>query len=436
MTSSILSQKPLVLGLQHLIKATLSLSAFSAAGLGAVEVVGDPKDAGPKVELSVPHYVAPKQAEHSESVVSEVTNNVANPTGMAAVLPLFNQNGAMSVWVKGLKLEDSSTPDNAHNIQSEEPHETSAAEAASAPQSNAHGEARILTPQMNEHTTFVSGSGATPEKINIIRGNMPAASGSPLLAAPIGGLYQQSSVGPLPIVARDGRTSFDAYKRPFSGGGAPKVAIVIGGLGLNSRITDRAIDQLPSEVTLSFVPTANNLQGWINKARSRGHEVLIEVPMEPIDYPDNDPGPQTLMANASADENQKRLEYSLSRATGYFAVTNYLGGRFATSAGVGNFMHTLKMRGVGFISDGTTNMANNAQSNGLRAANADRIIDQRPASEDISAQLSALESIAKQRGSALGFGVGYAVTIDQVANFIQQARSKGILIAPASSVCA
>ena len=33
----------------------------------------------------------------------------------------------------------------------------------------------------------------------------------------------------------------------------------------------------------------------VARAREAGHEVLLEVPMEPFDYPDNDPGPQTLL---------------------------------------------------------------------------------------------------------------------------------------------
>ena len=145
-----------------------------------------------------------------------------------------------------------------------------------------------------------------------------------------------------------GATPFDVYKRPDNASGA-KVALVIGGLGLNARITERAINQLPAEVTLSFVPYADNLQGWINKARSQGHEVLIEIPLEPFDYPENDAGPHTLLASGTPDENKRRLEYLLSRATGYFGVLNYLGGKFATSATANNaFMGALKSRGLGF----------------------------------------------------------------------------------------
>src|SRR4029077_15730556 len=122
-----------------------------------------------------------------------------------------------------------------------------------------------------------------------------------------------------------------AYARPVTLTGKPRVALIIGGLGLNAKATREAIASLPPEVTLSFVPYADGLQGWIDMARAAGHEVLLEAPMEPKDYPDNDPGPYTLMADGQQADTTRRLEWLLSRATGYFGVTNYLGSRFVQS---------------------------------------------------------------------------------------------------------
>ena len=79
---------------------------------------------------------------------------------------------------------------------------------------------------------------------------------------------------------------------------------------------EAGIDSLPPEVTLSFVPYSEDLQGWIDDARAAGHEVILEIPMEPYDYPANDPGPHTLLARADAMENQRRLEWLMSGETG------------------------------------------------------------------------------------------------------------------------
>ena len=71
---------------------------------------------------------------------------------------------------------------------------------------------------------------------------------------------------------------------------------------------------------------------WIDKARGGGHEVLMEVPMEPFDFPDSDPGPHTLRAGQDEDANIQRLTWALTRFTGYAGVTNLLGQRFLSDS--------------------------------------------------------------------------------------------------------
>ena len=253
----------------------------------------------------------------------------------------------------------------------------------------------------------------------------------PLAQAPIAGLTAPGPGGLLPIISPDGRMPAQVYARPFHDTGAPKVALVIGGLGLNAKTTRQAIEDLPPEVTLSFVPYAEGLQGWIDLARSNGHEVLLEAPMEPLDYPQNDPGPYTLMAQDPAGETTKRLEMLLSRATGYFGVTNYLGGRFLTSdSAMGVFGNAMHQRGLGFIDDGSAGGRGGAEPR----ASAERVIDQDLESGSIDQQLQALESSAQQHGRALASGFAYPVTLQEVQKWASALQSHGVALAPASAL--
>ncbi|MDB5451486.1 MAG: hypothetical protein JWO33_64 [Caulobacteraceae bacterium] len=258
--------------------------------------------------------------------------------------------------------------------------------------------------------------------------------GAPLPPAPIAGLTEPAPGGALlPIVATDGRSAFQAYARPFISNGKPKVAMVVGGLGLNPKYTRQAIEQLPAEVTLSFVPYREDLQSWIDLARAHGHEVLLEAPMEPNDYPDNDPGPFTLMAGGQPQETAKRTEWLLSRATGYFGLTNYLGSKFVTSeAGMSAFTQTLKARGVAFVDDGSAAK----RGGGIPRASADRIIDDQLAAEAINQRLADLESTAAKRGQALGSGFSYPITLTQVSAWAQGLDQRGFQLAPASALMA
>jgi len=262
---------------------------------------------------------------------------------------------------------------------------------------------------------------------------------SPLPRAPIAGMTEPGPNGVLPIIASNGRTPAQAYARPYTAvQGRPMVAVVIGGLGFNARATTQAIDELPAEITLSFVPYASDLQGWIDRARARGHEVLIELPMEPFDPDADDTGPQTLLATATPQQNTARLEQLLSRASGYFGVTNYQGARFATSAQASApVVQQLRRRGLVFLSSGIgqrTALSVEAQRAGLPNTAADRIIDARREAEAIDDQLLNLEALALQNQSAVGAGFAYPVTMEQVGRWARDVESRGYELAPASAV--
>ena len=260
-----------------------------------------------------------------------------------------------------------------------------------------------------------------------------AFAGGPLPPAPIAGFYAPGHSGPLPIIAQDGRTPAEAYARPFAANGRPKVALIVRGLGLNERTTRQAIETLRPEVTLSFVVYADGLQGWIDMARARGHEVLLETPMEPENFPDNDPGPYALLASGQPAETIKRLEWILSRATGYFGLTNYLGARFlATGPAYDAFATSARGRGLAFIDDGLAA----DKGGGLPRATPERQIDGKLDGAAIDQQLAALEAGAQQRGQALGMGLPYPVTLEKVAEWANSVETRGYQLAPASSMTA
>jgi polysaccharide deacetylase 2 family uncharacterized protein YibQ len=259
-----------------------------------------------------------------------------------------------------------------------------------------------------------------------------ASATGPLPQAPIAGLYVPGpGGGTLPVMAADGRTAAEAYARPFAADGRPRVALVIGGLGLNPQTTRAAIETLPPEITLSFAPYAEGLQGWIDLARNHGHEVLLEAPMEPIDYPANDPGPYTLIADNRPEETVRKLEWLMSRASGYFGLTNYLGSRFVTSdTAMATFTMALKARGLAFVDDGQASL----RGGPIPRASADRIIDDELSSGAIDGQLKLLEVGAAGRGQALGSGFAYPVTINQVRTWAAGLSGRGLQLAPASAM--
>lgn len=284
-----------------------------------------------------------------------------------------------------------------------------------------------------------TGNGDVSMTVTEISSNAsPAPAASPLAKAPIQGFFERTPAGDLPRIAENGQTPAQAYARPFAApAGAPRVSIIVGGLGLNQNHTLSAINELPPEVTLSFVPYANDLQTWINRARAAGHEVLLELPMEAYDYPNVDTGPHTLLTSAKPEENVRRLSLLMGKASGYFGVTNYQGAKFATDArAAAPVLKALKDRGLVFMHDGAANrsaLPQAAQETGLVFSVADRIVDAEPSADAIDRELLQLEALAIQNGKAVGVGYAYPVTIETFRLWAQGLKAKGYVLAPASS---
>ena len=260
-----------------------------------------------------------------------------------------------------------------------------------------------------------------------------------LAPVPDPALVLQTEKGLLPVIGPDGRQPWQVYARPFEAAeDTPRIAIIMGDMGLSAPATNTAIQQLPGTVTLAFAPYATNLQDWIGKSRAAGHEVMLQLPMEPYDYPANDPGPNALLTTLSAGANLERLEWLLSRFAGYTGVTNYMGSKFTTSAkDIRPVMEALKSRGLMFIDAKTSERSvasRIARDLGVPVAINNRYIDNEASRRKIDERLGDLERIARASGAALGIAFPYPVTIERLAKWASELDAKGIRLAPASAV--
>lgn len=279
---------------------------------------------------------------------------------------------------------------------------------------------------------------AAPPPMQSLPANIdsPLYAGAALVADP--GLIEQTAAGPLPRIADNGRTPMAAYAPPVAAAKAPKIAMVVTGLGVSAKATAAAIAGLPPAVTLAFAPYAGDVQRWVSEARRRGHEVLLEVPMEPYDFPDSDPGPHTLRIGAPEDANIERLTWAMTRFSGYAGVTNLLGGRFLADAdSLEPVMTFVSRRGLLFFdsgSGGRSAVPEVASQLGAPFAQSAVTIDAIQTGMEIDQRLSELETRARAGGAAAGTGFLYPLTVERIGAWAQGLAGRGFVLVPASAI--
>ena len=219
----------------------------------------------------------------------------------------------------------------------------------------------------------------------------------------------------------------------------PKVAVVLMGLGLDRAATEAAIDQLPASISLSFSPYAPDLGDWVQRARQRGHEVLLDLPMEPETFPEEDPGPQALLTMLTEEQNLARLEWILGRAEEIVGLTAALGSRFLAAPDyLRPVLDAMQRNGYLFVDNGTSTagkVAPLAAELGLVWLASHRFLD-RPVTDrrGIDARMIQVERKALTEGHALALAQPYPATIEQLAEWADSLDKNGFALLPVTAL--
>jgi len=163
----------------------------------------------------------------------------------------------------------------------------------------------------------------------------------------------------------------------------------------------------------------------------------LQLPMEPFDYPDNDPGPQTLLTSLGPEQNIDRMHWLMSRFNGYVGVANYMGSRFtANDVSFAPMLREVAKRGLMYLDDGTSPRSLAGQiagANGLPFAKANVVLDAVPTPNEIDRALARLEGMARETGIAVGVATALPVSIARIANWAKNAEARGFLLVPISA---
>jgi hypothetical protein len=289
--------------------------------------------------------------------------------------------------------------------------------------------------------SVVRGDGTAAPASVVIRVPEPPAP-IRLAPAPDPRLVERSRHGVLPRIGPDGARPSQVYARPAGAmpdGVRPvgRVAVLVGGLGISQTVTNDAVAKLPPAVTLAFAPYGQDLERLAARAREAGHEIMLQVPMEPFDYPDSDPGPHTLTVKAKPQENLDRLHWVLGRFPGYTGLVNFMGAKLtADEAALAPILREAGARGLLVLDDASSSRSLVAKVGpAVRAAavRADLVLDATPRADAIDRELARLEELARSQGLAVGTASALPLTLERIARWTRALESRGILLVPVSS---
>jgi polysaccharide deacetylase 2 family uncharacterized protein YibQ len=305
--------------------------------------------------------------------------------------------------------------------------------------SAAHGPASAAQLEDSAGVTVVRPGDDAPGAIII---TVPDEAGTIKLApAPDNRLVERTRYGLLPKLGPDGATPARIYARPLGPEPAAKpagrIALLIGGLGISQSGTAEAIAKLPGPISLAFAPYGSELERTVQRARGEGHEVFLQLPMEPFDYPDNDPGPHTLLTGQKASDNIDKLHWSLGRFTGYVGIVNFLGGRLTSDeTALSPILRELAGRGLMVIDDGSSPrslLAASATRAQVPALKIDRVVDAITRADAIDKELAALEALAREQGVVVAAASALPVSIERISRWAQSLEAKKITLVPVSA---
>ncbi len=251
------------------------------------------------------------------------------------------------------------------------------------------------------------GQATSPASVRLA---VPDAVGAKLTPAPDPRLVETSKFGPLPRIGADGARPADVYARPSDGAaGVPRIALVVGSMGLDQLQTAQAGQRLPKTVTFAFPPDAPDLAAQVAEQRAEGHEAILQLPAGVV---------------GADSASLEPLDRAMASFSGYAGVT------IPTGPGVEAVTRDILRRGLYAIGGIPPADA----STGAAVRGADVVIGPDADAGAVATALAHLAETARAKGTAVGLIVRAGPNMPAVAAFTDGLEGQGLRLVPASAL--
>lgn len=286
-------------------------------------------------------------------------------------------------------------------------------------------------PAKSDGSSEAAPPAATPEALALKASAVPMA---PVIDA----LQEKVAVGQLPIISATGIKPWRYYAKKYvHKGHYPMIAIVVTGLGQSKAVSNDAL-KLPENVSLSFSPYARDVITWTNSARAVGHEIFLDLPLEPTNFPASDPGPYGLLAAKGPDDNAAKLQWLMSRVQGYAGFVTPQNESFSSNPEAFKaLLESFAARGLLAVMPHEPVKKETRQTlddSKAPFALGDVMLDEEPSPAAIKIRLATLEKIATKRGYAIGITQGVPLTVQELERWAADLEKRGFALVPVTYI--
>jgi hypothetical protein len=233
----------------------------------------------------------------------------------------------------------------------------------------------------------------------------------------------------IPSVKKPVKSTTPATHRPL-------VAIIIDDLGYDKKIAIK-FSKLNAVLTFSILPHSPFQKTIAHLSKEKGFDIMLHLPMEPVEYPDVNPGPGTLLTSMTPDQLARQLENNLNAVPFIKGVNNHMGSKMtAASSQMYQIFTILKKRGLYFVDSRTTVETlckPSARLFQIPFAQRDVFLDHVATVEFIRKQLNELVRIAQHNGYAVGIGHPHSLTYQVLREMLPELQKK-VRLVPASEI--
>ena len=225
--------------------------------------------------------------------------------------------------------------------------------------------------------------------------------------------------------------------RPLPRDGEARLAIVIDDIGHNVEAAQRFL-ALGYPLTFSVLPDVPYARESAAEIRRAGREYIIHLPMEPFDYPRQDPGPYPLLLAQGMQETARRVRDYLADLPEAIGASNHMGSAYTYDVDHMQVVQTvLAERNLFFLNSRTSSTPvpeQVARQWGYAYLERDVFLDHDLSEAAIEAAFQAAVRNAQRAGQAIAIGHPHPQTWRVLHRNLPRLERRGVRAVPLSQL--